>query len=131
MSNKKMTDNDFAALFDAANAAGRAAAMSCDKMMMQVVDADIWGNPIPGAVPYAPCPICGFAWVIVKPGTSSFARWLKKSGHGRKDDYYGGICVSIFDYNQSYAMKSAHAGAMAKTFRDAGFTNCWSMDRLD
>lgn len=37
--------------------------------------------------------VCGFAWVVIKPGTHSFAKWLTKTGKGRKD-YYGGVSVS-------------------------------------
>ena len=36
---------------------------------------------------------CGFAWVNIVPGTSKFARDLKKAGVVRGRSYYGGIDV--------------------------------------
>ena len=36
---------------------------------------------------------CGFAWVNIAPGTSKFARELKKAGVVRGRSYYGGIDV--------------------------------------
>ncbi len=62
--------------------------------------------------------VCGFAWIIVKPGTSRFARWLKKMGYARPDSYYGGVSIWISEYNQSMARKEAHAAAMAKALKD-------------
>lgn len=73
---------------------------------------------------------CGFAWVIVRPGNSPFANWLKKEGHARKDSYYGGVNIWIGDYNQSVQKKAVHAKAMAEVFRKHGIT-AQSYDRLD
>tara|TARA_B100001057_G_scaffold346006_1_gene347180 strand:+ start:380 stop:706 length:327 start_codon:yes stop_codon:yes gene_type:complete len=36
---------------------------------------------------------CGFAWVNIAPGTSKFARELKKHGVVRGRSYYGGVDV--------------------------------------
>ena len=36
---------------------------------------------------------CGFAWVNIAPGTSKFARDLRKAGVVRGRSYYGGIDV--------------------------------------
>ena len=36
---------------------------------------------------------CGFAWVNIAPGTSKFARELKKAGVVRGRSYYGGVDV--------------------------------------
>lgn len=55
---------------------------------------------------------CGFGWVNVRPGNSGFARWLVKTGRGRKA-YEGGIQVWISAYGQSYERKTEHARAMA------------------
>jgi len=73
--------------------------------------------------------VCGFAWVKVRPGTSSFARWLKKQGHGYSA-YRGGIDVSISDFGQSMQRKEAAAKAMAKVWADAGI-NCYAQSRMD
>ena len=60
-------------------------------------------------VPEGPC---GFAWVNVSPGNSSFARWLVKNGHAHKA-HRGGVDIWIGAHGQSYERKRAHAGAMA------------------
>ena len=60
-------------------------------------------------VPEGPC---GFAWVNVSPGNSSFARWLVKNGHAHKA-HRGGVDIWIDAQGQSYERKRAHAGAMA------------------
>lgn len=74
--------------------------------------------------------VCGFAWVQVKPGTSSFAKWLVKEGFARRDSYYGGVSVWIGDYNQSMQRKEAHASAMAEVFRKHEI-NAYCMSRMD
>lgn len=74
--------------------------------------------------------VCGFAWVSVRPGNSSFARWLVKNGHGSSDSYAGGITIWISAYGQSMTRKSAHAAAMARVLREAGI-KAYSQDRID
>jgi hypothetical protein len=74
---------------------------------------------------------CGYAWVNVKPGTSSFAKWLVKNGHGYSDSYYGGVSVQMRQGGQSYEIKCAAASAFAKVLRDAGMDRCYSYNRLD
>jgi hypothetical protein len=78
---------------------------------------------------YVPEGPCGFAWVTVRPGTSSFAKWLVKTGKGSKA-YGGGVSIWIGDYNQSIARKEAHARAMAEVFTNAGIT-AYADSRLD
>lgn len=78
---------------------------------------------------YVPQGVCGFAWVNVRPGNSSFARWAVKEGLARKS-YSGGIDFWISDYGQSYEKKSAHAAAMAKVLEDAGL-KAYAMSRMD
>lgn len=60
--------------------------------------------------------VCGFAWVNIKPGTCSFAKWLVKNGKGRSDSYYGGVTVWVGDYGQSMTTKQAYCGAYAKMY---------------
>lgn len=74
---------------------------------------------------------CGFAWVIVKPGTSKFARYLKKHGHAKHDPYYGGVTIWIHEHGQSIARKKTHANTLAKFLRDNGIDNAWSYSRMD
>jgi hypothetical protein len=72
---------------------------------------------------------CGFAWVVIKPATSSFARWLSKNKYADKH-YHGGLSIWIGDYNQSEYYKSVHAHAMAEYFRANG-VEAYSGSRLD
>jgi hypothetical protein len=51
---------------------------------------------------------CGFAWIIVKPGTSSFARWLIRTGHAVPDRYFGGANIPVMDYGQCLRTKRAY-----------------------
>jgi len=73
--------------------------------------------------------VCGFAWINVRPGTSSFARWLVKEKGCRKS-YHGGIDVWIHEFNQSYERKLAAAHAMADVLRKAGI-NAYGQGRID
>lgn len=120
---KKATDKQMKAIFDEATMAGVEAAKGATLEMLTVQDSTT------GRV-YPSFPICGFAWVLVKPGNSRFANWLKKNDHGRTDSYYGGVNIWIGDYNQSYDMKVAHASAMAGVFNKYGI-NAYMGSRLD
>jgi hypothetical protein len=55
----------------------------------------------------------GFAWIIVKPGTSSFARWLVRTGHAVPDPYYGGANIPVMDYGQCLKAKVAYVNGFA------------------
>lgn len=74
--------------------------------------------------------VCGFAWVIVKPGTSSFAKWLKRNGHGKTSSYYGGIGIWPKGGGQSLQRKEAYTQALASVLRKHGI-DAYSMSRLD
>jgi hypothetical protein len=133
-SNVKTLDKaDFEDVYSVAFQAGMLAADDCTPTPMHVVERE---NPLDdsSAIKHAYAPVmsgvCGFAWVNVKPGTSAFARWLKKEGHGRTDSYYGGVTVWIGEHGQSYERKQAHASEMAQVLRTHG-VNAQSMSRLD
>lgn len=119
----RLENSDFIKLWDAAWAQGCEAAANCQVTAMTVRDGT--GNR--WHVPEGPC---GFAWINIKPGTSSFAKWLVKTGHCRKDSYYGGVTAWIGLYGQSVDRKYAHAQAMAKSLTAAGI-KCYAMSRLD
>lgn len=72
---------------------------------------------------------CGFAWVTIRPATSSFARWLMKEGIARKA-YYGGAEIWVREFGQGIARKEAYAVAFAKVLADAGI-NAVAGSRLD
>lgn len=131
---------DHQALFDKAWAAGVAAADACTPVPMVVgtpanMMASLTGDNSAGFKPDAPIyvvssGVCGFAWVNINPGNSSFANWLKKTGRATRDNYWGGVSVRINGYGQSMEKKSAHAGAMADVLREAGI-KAHSMSRED
>lgn len=83
-----------------------------------------------------PFPICGFAWVVVTPGNCKFARWLRKN-KGSHKHYYGGECIWISAYDQSYDLKMAYAEGFANKLRELnetnnlGIKNCYPGGRLD
>lgn len=114
---------EFQALWDKACEAGRQEVEKSKPQMVVAVGEN--GRQIGGAFP-----ICGFAWVNVKPGNSAFANWLKKNNHARVDSYYGGVCIWISQYNQSMDMKYSYARGMAKVFADAGI-KAYASSRLD
>lgn len=51
---------------------------------------------------------CGFAWIIVKPGTSSFTRWLVRTGHAVPDPHYGGVNIPVMDHGQCMRAEVAY-----------------------
>jgi hypothetical protein len=73
--------------------------------------------------------VCGFAWVTVHPGNSSFAIWLK--GHtNARTSYQGGVQLWVHEFGQSMERKQAYAQAYAKVVRDAGI-KAYSNYRMD
>ena len=84
---------------------------------------------------HVPGGVCGFANVTVKPGTHSFAKWATKHGHGRRDNYAGGISLGLKPevkgtLYQSYEIVCAYANAAAAELRDHGVpASVWS--RID
>jgi hypothetical protein len=73
--------------------------------------------------------LCGFAWIVIRPGNCSFARWLKSKNLANKH-YYGGVSVWVRDFGQSMTRKEAYAYAFAKVLKDAGIT-AYADSRLD
>jgi len=129
----KFTEAEAKDLFARAQEAGRIAAEAITPEPMYVVRRE---NPLDDTSPivkrYPPVldGVCGFAWVLIKPGNSSLARQLKALGLARTDSYYGGVSIWISGYGQSYERKLAHAAAAAKVFQEAG-VKAMSMGRLD
>lgn len=123
----------FQDIWEAAVAAGRAAGQASNPTPIHVVERqDPFDSTSPIKRDYGIYSegACGFAWINVKPGTSAFARWLKKEGYARRDSYYGGVTIWISEYNQSMERKEAHAKAMAKVFEEHGI-KAYAMSRLD
>ena len=63
--------------------------------------------------------VCGFAWVNIKPGTCSFARFLAKRKLASKG-YYGGMEYHVGGYGQSMERKEAFARGFAGVLCAAG-----------
>jgi len=115
---------EFAGLFDAAYSAGLRAGAQHKPKPMHVYDGFSRQH-----IETVSDGMCGFAWVKIRPATSSFARWLVKQGIARAA-YTGGIEIWISAHNQSYERKLAHARAMAEHFRANG-VNAYADGRLD
>ena len=127
-------------LFDRANAAGHEAAMAAVPRAMLVgtpknlvgslVGGDDGGFDTSKPIYYESEGVCGFAWVNIKPGNSSFARWMKDQGQARPDSYYGGVSMWISGYGQSYERKLAYARAFAGVLVQGGI-KAYASGRLD
>lgn len=125
-------DAGFNELFQKAREAGLAAGSGHKPVPMVVGKAkDLLSNEIDynKRTYFVPQGVCGFAWVSVRPGTSSFARWLVKNKLGRKA-YEGGIQVWVSEFGQSMEKKEAFASAFAKVLQDAGI-NAYAGSRMD
>lgn len=124
-------DGKWKALFLKAYDAGCAAGKAHSPTPMVVAQhANSWddSSPVEKAY-YVPSGVCGFAWVTVRPATSSFGRWLLRSGEARKG-YYGGAEINCPFFNQSYERKMAYAAAFADVLNEAG-QKAYAGGRLD
>ena len=122
----------FQAAYDKAAAAGQAAGEAAKPAAMVVTQH---ANPLNDNSPavaqwLAPEGACGFAWVKVTPGNSSFAKWLVKNKLARKA-YYGGVEISIKAFGQSIERKEACASAMAKVLVEELGISAYADSRLD
>lgn len=128
---KKINDEIFETIYHAAQAKGALAAQKCVPTPMTVVQH---ANPLNDSSEVqrhwdVPTGVCGFAWVVIKPGTSAFAKWLVKHNHA-KAHYYGGVSIWISVYGQCHQKKVVHAQAMAEYLNKVGI-RAYSQDRLD
>jgi hypothetical protein len=127
----RLTSRASEQLYARAHAAGMAAGEAARPTPMVVTEHR---NPLDDSSPvirtYAPVMsgVCGFAWVTVRPATSSFARYLKARGHRR--GYEGGIQIWVGEFGQSMERKEAYARAFAAVLREAGIT-AYAASRMD
>jgi hypothetical protein len=128
-----MKKSEMRSLWNAADAAGKAAANAKVPVPMVVVER---ANPLNDnsaiVKRYAPIAggVCGFAWLSIRPANSAFVNWLKKQGIGRLDTYAGGWKVWCGDYSQSMEKKEAYVNTVAKVLREAGI-NAYGESRMD
>lgn len=75
---------------------------------------------------------CGYAWVKIRPATTSFARTLKKEGIVDEVSWNGGYDIwNPSDYHgQSMDFKEVGADTYAKVLQSYGIT-AYSMSRAD
>ncbi len=73
--------------------------------------------------------VCGFAWVVIRPGNCSLARQAVKLGLAHTN-YGGGVSVWVNDHGQSLERKQKHAQAYAKVLWEHGI-NASSESRID
>lgn len=116
-----LRDNEYQTLYNEAHEAGMAAleAKTPRPMVVSCIE-----NPLDDGSPVVksysvPGGVCGFAWIIVRPGNCAFARWTRKQGFSSKA-YSGGDQIWVPYGRQSYEKKMAYAGAFAQVLEDAG-----------
>jgi hypothetical protein len=126
--------NDFNLWLKEAHEAGLAAGNFAATVTMVVVQRE---NPFDDTsavtkrweVPDGPC---GFAWVSVRPATSSFAKYVKKEhpNEWNVSSYSGGVRKSVHEFGQSVQRKSAYARAYAAVLNSHGIA-AHAYDQLD
>ena len=119
-------------IYDLAVAAGTKAGNEHNPTPMVVGRAKhLFGNEIvPGTEEVVEEGVCGFAWVNIKPATSSFARWCKTNVDGVHKSYYGGIDIWCRLFNQSMERKEAWADAFCEVLNEHGI-RAYAMSRMD
>ena len=123
MTNMTVMTRQFQKLFDEANRAGFVAGEAEVPTPMVVSEAggESWH------VSEGPC---GFAWVNIRPGTTAFAKWMKKTGVAHTA-YHGGLDIWISEHGQSIARKEAHAAAMAGILNGQHGVTAYADSRMD
>jgi hypothetical protein len=118
-------------LYELAHAAGLEAANKAVLPEYGLYESDVFGNKIAGGNTYRLQGLCGFAWINIKPATSSFAKWLKASGLARTDSYYGGLSIWVSLFGQCVEKKEAYANAFASVLNENGIPRAYAGSRLD
>ncbi len=78
---------------------------------------------------YIPEGLCGFTWVVIRPASSKFARWLLKKGLASRGEG-GGVKIWIGGGGQSVERKKAYAKAFAEVLNANGI-DAFAESRLD
>lgn len=129
---RAMSQLELVTLYEEAHAAGMVAGRGAQVALMVVEQHD---NVLDDTSPVVqrwtvPEGLCGFAWVNV-PGNTRLGRWLKETGRGSIDSYYGGVTVWVSEFNQSHARKVAYARAFAGVLEQRGVARVHVGERLD
>jgi hypothetical protein len=111
---------DFETLYARAHTAGITAATNA-KVRPMVVGSpkSIFSDELDETKPtyFVDDGVCGFAEIIVKPGNSRFANWLKAQKIAEKRYYGSGISIWVSNFGQSYQRKIEYARAFAEVLR--------------
>lgn len=117
----------FRELVSKAHAAGYAAGLAAECQPMGVAQVMPDGSRrLVSVVPDGPC---GFAWITIRPGNSSFAIWAKRNKVADRA-YGGGVSIWVGEFGQSMTRKEAYARAYADVLRAAG-VQAYSGSRMD
>ena len=141
MASPRFTEREAAALIERAEAAARVAYEAATptpmvvgtpkNMVASLMGGDGGGFDTSQPVYTVPGGVCGFAWVNIGPGNTSFARHARKLAGARKH-YYGGMEVrpSVGRMDQSMQRKEAACRAYADVLREAGIP-AYMQSRMD
>jgi hypothetical protein len=127
---------DWKALYESAHEAGLEAVKRATPTPMVVYESvGLSDTPKPGGKSWVvPSGLCGFAWINIRPATSSFVKYLKSRGIGRLA-YGGGWSIWVGGLfsdarDQSVEYKEAYAYAFASVLREHGI-EAYAGSRLD
>lgn len=138
----KMTRAQAREIFDEAQRAGIAAAITTTPTPMVVGDAKAVIGPGSNEIDYskpvflAPQGICGRADIRIRPARGAFVAEMKVRQIGRPDSYYGGYTIGSWRfapdtrYSQSYEIAVAVANAAAAVLSKYGI-EAYVDSRLD
>lgn len=122
---------DWQKLYDLAREEGFKAVEACQVVPMVVQEHT---NPLDDNSPvkksyFVSDGVCGFAEIVISPGTCSFAKWLTKNNLARKH-YYGGVSIWVGEFNQSMQRKETYAHAFANILNKNG-VKAYATSRMD
>jgi len=130
------TPKDWRSIYQQAHTAGQVAADAAIPTPMLVGTAVGLSDTIDTSKPVyiVRGGLCGFAYIIVRPATGGFVRWMREQQIGYKH-YYGGWSVPARpltppDLSQSVEIKEKYAHAFANVLREHGI-NCSVETMLD
>lgn len=116
-------DVNFQRLHEQADRAGQIAAIDAVQrpvMVVQHAAADDPASPVVSAYgPYFDLPM-GNAWVLVRSGTSAFARWARRHLQAEPGRLYGarrGVVIRVEGFGPSLVRRFAYATAYAAALR--------------
>jgi hypothetical protein len=128
---KGANDIDLETIFDEASIAGMTAGNNHTPAPMTITDGDLLtGKPIEGAKVYnVPQGVVGFAWIVIRPGTSKAAKFAVKH-YGAGPHHAGGVSIWVTQFDQCYERKVLYAQAFVRVLSKYGI-KASSGDRLD